>query len=104
MAWKENAGNAWTWYRGQWHAGNPMLMGPMTHAPWLGSCVFDGGRAFEGCGPDLDLHAERVVRSARALGLGPTKTAEEILALMHEGVRRFGQFPLATQGDTEGGM
>ena len=23
-------------------------MGPMTHAPWLGSCVFDGARAFEG--------------------------------------------------------
>jgi branched-chain amino acid aminotransferase len=52
--------------------------------------VFDGGRAFEGCGPDLDLHAERVVRSAKALGLEPTRTAGEILALMHEGVRRFG--------------
>jgi branched-chain amino acid aminotransferase len=52
--------------------------------------VFDGGRAFEGCGPDLDLHAERVVRSAYALGLKPTKTAGEILELMHEGVRRFG--------------
>jgi len=79
-----------TYWNGTWHEGNPAVMGPRDHAFWLGSIVFDGGRAFEGCGPDLDLHAERVVRSAKALGLKPTKSAREILALMHEGVRRFG--------------
>jgi branched-chain amino acid aminotransferase len=79
-----------TYWNGTWHEGNPAILGPRDHAFWLGSMVFDGGRAFEGCGPDLDLHAERVVRSARALGLKPTKTAKEILALMHEAVRRFG--------------
>src|SRR5271169_1280310 len=79
-----------TYWNGTWHEGNPAILGPRDHAFWLGSMVFDGGRAFEGCGPDLDLHAERVVRSAHALGLRPTKTAGEILALMHEGVRRFG--------------
>ena len=79
-----------TYWNGTWHEGNPAILGPRDHAFWLGSMVFDGGRAFEGCGPDLDLHAERVVRSARALGLNPTKTPGEILALMHEGVRRFG--------------
>ncbi len=79
-----------TYWNGTWHEGNPAILGPRDHAFWLGSMVFDGGRAFEGCGPDLDLHAERVVRSARALGLEPTKTPPEILKLMHEGVRRFG--------------
>ena len=79
-----------TYWNGTWHEGNPAILGPRDHAFWLGSMVFDGGRAFEGCGPDLDLHAERVVRSARALGLKPTKTAKEILDLMHEAVRRFG--------------
>ncbi|MGE0575686.1 MAG: branched-chain amino acid aminotransferase [Reyranella sp.] len=79
-----------TYWNGTWHEGNPAILGPRDHAFWLGSIVFDGGRAFEGCGPDLDLHAERVVRSARALGLEPSKTAEEILALMHEAIRRFG--------------
>ncbi len=79
-----------TYWNGTWHEGNPAILGPRDHAFWLGSMVFDGGRAFEGCGPDLDLHAERVVRSARALGLNPTKTADEILKLMHEAVRRFG--------------
>ena len=79
-----------TYWNGTWHEGNPAILGPRDHAFWLGSMVFDGGRAFEGCGPDLDLHAERVVRSAKVLGLKPTKTAPEILALMHEGVRRFG--------------
>ena len=55
-----------TYWNGTWHEGNPAILGPRDHAFWLGSMVFDGGRAFEGCGPDLDLHAERVVRSARA--------------------------------------
>ena len=64
-----------TYWNGTWHEGNPAILGPRDHAFWLGSMVFDGGRAFEGCGPDLDLHAERVVRSARALGLNPTQDA-----------------------------
>src|SRR5262249_7024729 len=79
-----------TYWNGTWHEGNPAILGPRDHAFWLVSMVFDGGRAFEGCGPDLDLHAERVVKSAKVLGLKPTKTAKEILELMHEGVRRFG--------------
>ena len=58
-----------TYWNGTWHEGNPAILGPREHAFWLGSMVFDGGRAFEGCGPDLDLHAERAVRSAKALGL-----------------------------------
>jgi len=77
-----------TYWNGTWHEGNPAILGPRDHAFWLGSMVFDGGRAFEGCGPDLDLHAERVVRSARALGLEPTKMPEEILKLLHDGVPR----------------
>ena len=42
MAWKESSGTAWTWFEGAWHKGNPSIMGVMDHAPWLGSCVFDG--------------------------------------------------------------
>src|SRR5213075_3131668 len=79
-----------TYWNGTWHEGNPAILGPRDHAFWLGSMVFDGGRAFEGCGPDLDLHAERVVRSARALGLKPTMTAGKFLALMVWGVRGVG--------------
>ena len=44
----------WTWFEGEWHEGNPPIMGPRTHAFWLGSSVFDGARAFEGVTPDLD--------------------------------------------------
>ena len=79
-----------TYWNGSWHEGNVAVLGPRDHAFWLGSMVFDGGRAFEGCGPDLDLHAERAVRSARMLGLNPRQTPADILALMHEGIRRFG--------------
>ena len=48
-----------TYWNGTWHEGNPAILGPRDHAFWLGSMVFDGGRAFEGRGPDLDLHAEK---------------------------------------------
>lgn len=89
MGWKESSGTAWTWYRGEWLSGNPQIMGPMTHAPWLGSCVFDGARAFEGVAPDLDLHCQRIVRSAHSFGLKVEKTAEEIEALIREGIAKF---------------
>lgn len=89
MAHKEMAGTAWTWYRDRWHEGNPMIMGPMTHAPWLGSCVFDGARAFEGVAPDLDLHCQRIVRSAESFGLRILKSAGEIEELIRDGIARF---------------
>ena len=89
MGWKESSGTAWTWYRGEWHSGNPQIMGSMSHAPWLGSCVFDGARAFEGAAPDLDLHCQRIVRSAQSFGLKVVKTAEEIEALIREGIAKF---------------
>ena len=89
MGWKESTGTSWTWYRGEWLSGNPMLMGPMTHAPWLGSCVFDGARAFEGVAPDLDHHCRRIVRSAESFGLKIVKSAEEIEALIREGIAKF---------------
>ena len=89
MGHKETTGTAWTWYRGQWHTGNPMVMGPMTHAPWLGSCVFDGARAFEGVAPDLDQHCQRIVRSAESFGLKIVKNAVEIEELIREGIAKF---------------
>jgi len=29
-------------FEGEWHDGNVPIMGPRTHAAWLGSTVFDG--------------------------------------------------------------
>jgi branched-chain amino acid aminotransferase len=80
---------SWTWFEGEWLEGNPALVGPRSHGLWLGSVAFDGARAFEGVTPDLDLHCARVNRSARALGLAPTHTAEQIRALVAEGLKRF---------------
>ncbi len=89
MAWTEPSKTAWTWYRGDWHKGNPMIMGAMNHAPWLGSCVFDGARAFEGVAPDIDQHCQRIVRSAISFGLKIIKSAGEIEELVHDGIARF---------------
>ena len=106
-----------TYWNGAWQEGNPAVLGPRDHAFWLGSIVFDGARAFGGCGPDLDLHAARAVRSARVLGLNPKQTPAEIHALMLDGIRRFpagselyvrpmfwatkgGQGPISIDGDS----
>jgi branched-chain amino acid aminotransferase len=80
---------SWTYIDGNWQAGNPPLIGPMSHAMWQGSVVFDGARAFGGMAPDLDLHCERVVQSAKLLGLGPMLSPGEIEDIAREGIGRF---------------
>ncbi|MDF2096803.1 branched-chain amino acid aminotransferase [Aquibaculum arenosum] len=79
----------WTYVDGAWLEGNPGLVGPMTHAMWLGSCVFDGARAFEGVAPDLDIHCQRINNSARAMGLKPLHDAGEIFELCQDGIAKF---------------
>ncbi|WP_069877421.1 branched-chain amino acid aminotransferase [Bosea sp. BIWAKO-01] len=86
MAWYSQT---WSWFEGEWHEGNPGIMGPRTHASWLASTVFDGARYFEDKAPDLDKHAARVNRSAHVLGLKATMSAEEIIAKTYEGAKKF---------------
>jgi branched-chain amino acid aminotransferase len=80
---------ALNYVNGEWIEGNPAIVGPMSHTFWLASTVFDGARSFEGVAPDLDLHCERVVRSALAMGLEPTLTAVEVEALCRKAISRF---------------
>ena len=93
MAYKEAQSRSLTFFDGTWHEGNPMIMGPMTHAPWLGSCVFDGARAFEGDADHLDLHCQRIVRSAQSFGLKILKDAGEIEELKRSGIIDKGMIP-----------
>ena len=79
----------WTYVDGEWLEGNPPLIGPVSHAMWLGSTVFDGARWFDGVAPDLDLHCARVNRSANALGMRATMEAETIEGLAREGLKKF---------------
>ena len=79
----------WTYLDGDWHEGNVAIIGPRSHAMWLGSSVFDGARWFEGVAPDLDLHCERVNRSATNLGLKPTMAADAIAGLARDGLKKF---------------
>lgn len=83
------SGRAITWIDGRWVEGNPPLLGPMTHAVWMASVVFDGARAFRGLAPDLDLHCRRLIRSAHVMGLAPPVTAEEVERLAWDGIGRF---------------
>jgi len=75
----------------EWVGGEPLLLGPLTHATWMASVVFDGARAFEGVAPDLDRHCERLIASARSFGLNPRYSAAEVEAIAREGIARFPQ-------------
>jgi branched-chain amino acid aminotransferase len=79
----------WTFFEGQWRDGNAPILGPRTHAAWLGSMVFDGARAFEGVTPDLDLHLSRINNSAREMLLDPVVSLDWWRTLVEQGLKRF---------------
>ena len=78
-----------TYVDGKWVDANAPLSSSMSHGVWLSSMIFDGARAFEGVTPDLDLHCQRAVRSAGALGLRATMGAKEIEEIARDGVAQF---------------
>ena len=78
-----------TYVDGKWVDANAPLWSSMSHGVWLSSMIFDGARAFEGVTPDLDLHCQRAVRSAGALGLRATMDAKKIEEIAREGVAQF---------------
>jgi branched-chain amino acid aminotransferase len=78
-----------TFFEGDWHEGNAAILGAQSHATWLGSIVFDGGRAFEGVTPDLDRHFARVNKSAESMCLKPIVSLDKWLGLTADGLKRF---------------
>jgi branched-chain amino acid aminotransferase len=78
------------WHDGRWWESQPKVLGPMDHAMWMSSSVFDGARIFDGLAPDLDRHCERLIDSAEKMLLSPTHTAEEVRALA---IEAFQQLP-----------
>ncbi|MDH3472220.1 MAG: branched-chain amino acid aminotransferase [Rhodospirillales bacterium] len=81
--------NAIHYLDGRWVEGNPPILGPLTHATWMASVVFDGARSFEGVAPDLDLHCQRLIGSANAFGLKPVVSAGEVQEIAQEGIGRY---------------
>jgi len=81
--------NIFTYFEGTWHKGNVQIMRAADHGAWLGSTVFDGARQFEGVAPDLLAHCQRVNNSATHLGVTPTHTAKELVAIITEGLKLF---------------
>jgi branched-chain amino acid aminotransferase len=84
-----NSSATWTFFEGDWHEGNVAIMGPRTHAAWLGSTVFDGARIYEGVAPDLERHLARLNESAAAFRLKPLVSLDEWLELVRDGAKRF---------------
>ncbi|MEO1732892.1 MAG: branched-chain amino acid aminotransferase [Pseudomonadota bacterium] len=82
-------GKVRTYFNGQWHDGDVAIMGAADHGAWQGTNVFDGARQFDGRTPDLLLHCARVNRSAEALMLKPTLSAEDMVTLVHDGLKGF---------------
>lgn len=81
--------NIRTYFDGSWQDGDVPIMRAADHGAWLGSSVFDGARLVNGLTPDLDKHCARTNRSAEALGLTPTVSAEDMVAIVKEGLRAY---------------
>jgi len=81
--------NIRTYFEDAWHNGDVMIMRAADHGGWLGSSVFDGARYVNGKTPDLDKHCARVNRSAEAMMLTPTKTTDEIVEIVRDGLTAF---------------
>ena len=81
--------NIRTYFEGTWHDGDVPIMRAADHGSWLGTTVFDGARAVKGLTPDLLPHCARVNRSAEALMLTPTETAEAMVEIVHEGLKAY---------------
>lgn len=78
------------WFDGRWHEdSNPALLGGLDQASWMSTMVFDGARAFDGYAPDLDLHCERLLRSARSLLMNPPVEAAFVERLCREAIAKF---------------
>ena len=77
------------YYEGDWHEGNPPILGPMDQSFFLGSMVFDGARCFDDVAPDLDLHCQRAIDSARALGMEPGHDMEHVLDIALAACAKF---------------
>lgn len=81
--------NIKTYFQGTWHDGDAPIMRAADHGAWLGSSVFDGARYFDALSPDLEPHCARVNRSAEALMLTPTVSTEDMVQIVHEGLKMF---------------
>jgi branched-chain amino acid aminotransferase len=81
--------NIRTYLNGQWHDGDAMIMRAADHGAWLGSGVFDGARYVNGLAPDLEAHCARVNRSARALGLTPTVSTQDMTHIVWDGLAAY---------------
>ncbi len=77
------------WHDGRWWEDQPKVLGPMDHAMWMSSSVFDGARIFDGLAPDLDRHCERLIDSAEKMLLAPMCDAAEIRGLALEAFRQM---------------
>jgi branched-chain amino acid aminotransferase len=78
------------WYDGVWMDQEPKILGPMDHAFWLGSVIFDGARSFGGVAPDLDRHCARAIDSAEKMLMRPKLSAARIEELVRDGLHKMG--------------
>ena len=81
--------NIKTYFNGEWKDENTATIKAADHGAWLGTSVFDGARYFDGVAPDLWEHCNRVNNSARAMMITPTVSAEEMVDIVWEGLRKY---------------
>lgn len=77
------------WHDGDWTSERRPILGLSDNSFWMGNSVFDGARAYDNVIPDLDLHCERLLRSAIHMLMKPTMDAATLASTCRAGVAYF---------------
>ena len=77
------------WHDGDWTSERRPILGLSDNSFWMGNSVFDGARAYDNIIPDLDLHCERLLRSAVHMLMKPTMDAATLASICRAGVAHF---------------
>lgn len=77
------------WHDGDWTSEQRPILGLSDNSFWMGNSVFDGARAYDNVIPDLDLHCERLLRSAVHMLMKPTMDAATLASICRAGVAHF---------------
>lgn len=82
--------DGWIWLDGKFVPWREARIHVLTHSLHYGSCVFEGERAYDGTIFECHRHSERLINSAKIIGMKPPITADEIDKIKYETMAKNG--------------
>ena len=91
--------DTFAYFNGEWMAQDEVRVDPFDRGFYVGDAVFDLTRTFGGRSFKMAEHVDRLYRSLSYVRIDPGITAEEMIEISEEGIRKNEQARLAGAGD-----